>query len=71
MGWSFVAFLGAFLMVWTLAALRSNLTDTVVTRAESVLVTHGPFRCVRHPYHSSTALLNVAKSVDQRSSADS
>lgn len=55
-----VAFLGAFLMAWTLAALGSNLTDTVVTRADSVLITHGPYRFVRHPYYSSTALIMAA-----------
>jgi len=56
----FVAFLGAILMAWSLSALGSNLTDTVVTRADSVLIKHGPYRFVRHPYYSSTALIMVA-----------
>jgi protein-S-isoprenylcysteine O-methyltransferase Ste14 len=32
------------LMYWTLSSLGKNLTDTVVTRAEATLVTHGPYR---------------------------
>ncbi|MDZ4852167.1 MAG: isoprenylcysteine carboxylmethyltransferase family protein [Pirellulaceae bacterium] len=55
-----VAFIGAFLMAWTLAALGNNLTDTVITRADSVLINHGPYRFVRHPYYSTTALLMAA-----------
>lgn len=47
-------------MAWTLAALGNNLTDTVITRADSVLINHGPYRFVRHPYYSTTALLMAA-----------
>ena len=35
------------LMYWTLSSLGKNLTDTVVTRVEATLVTHGPYRWVR------------------------
>jgi protein-S-isoprenylcysteine O-methyltransferase Ste14 len=44
-------------MYWTLASLGKNLTDTVVTRAEATLVTHGPYRYVRHPFYATAALL--------------
>ena len=37
------------LIIWTLHSLGHNLTDTVVTRRNSTLVTHGPYRFVRHP----------------------
>jgi protein-S-isoprenylcysteine O-methyltransferase Ste14 len=47
----------SLLMYWTLASLGKNLTDTVVTRAEATLVTHGPYRWVRHPYYVVAALL--------------
>ncbi len=47
----------SFLMYWTLNSLGKNLTDTVVTRAEATLVTHGPYRWVRHPFYVTTALL--------------
>lgn len=45
------------LMYWTLNSLGKNLTDTVVTRAGATLVTHGPYRWVRHPYYVTAALL--------------
>ena len=47
----------SILMYWTLSSLGKNLTDTVVTRAEATLVTHGPYRWVRHPYYVTAALL--------------
>ena len=48
------------LLFWTLRALGRNLTDTVVTRRESTLVTSGPYRWVRHPFYDSLALLLLA-----------
>ena len=53
-------FMGAacsVLMYWTLSSLGKNLTDTVVTRAEVTLVTHGPYRWGRHPFYVTAALL--------------
>lgn len=47
----------AILMYWTLSSLGKNLTDTVVTRAEATLVTHGPYRWVRHPFYVTAGLL--------------
>lgn len=47
----------SMLMYWTLSSLGKNLTDTVVTRAEATLVTHGPYRWVRHPFYVTAALL--------------
>ena len=47
----------ALLMYWTLSSLGKNLTDTVVTRANATLVTHGPYRWVRHPFYVTAALL--------------
>ncbi|MGE3406907.1 MAG: isoprenylcysteine carboxylmethyltransferase family protein [Pirellulales bacterium] len=47
----------SILMYWTLRSLGKNLTDTVVTKAEATLVTHGPYRWVRHPYYVTAALL--------------
>jgi protein-S-isoprenylcysteine O-methyltransferase Ste14 len=45
------------LMYWTLSSLGKNLTDTVVARADATLVTHGPYRWVRHPFYVTTALV--------------
>lgn len=47
----------SLLMYWTLSSLGKNLTDTVVTRADATLVTHGPYRWVRHPFYVTAALL--------------
>ena len=67
-GW--LRWLGAFiggcaslLMVWTLTSLGKNLTDTVVTRAAASLVTHGPYRWVRHPFYVTAALLMLSASL--------
>ncbi len=53
----------SFLMYWTLSSLGKNLTDTVVTRAEATLITHGPYRWVRHPFYVTTALLMASVTV--------
>ncbi|MFN0021975.1 MAG: isoprenylcysteine carboxylmethyltransferase family protein [Pirellulaceae bacterium] len=45
------------LMYWTLSSLGKNLTDTVVIRTNATLVTHGPYRWVRHPFYVTAALL--------------
>jgi len=45
------------LMYWALSSLGKNLTDTVVTRAAATLVTHGPYRWVRHPFYVTAVLL--------------
>jgi protein-S-isoprenylcysteine O-methyltransferase Ste14 len=51
------------LLFWTFRSLGSNLTDTVVTRRAHTLVTHGPYRWVRHPFYDCAALLIVASSL--------
>lgn len=53
----------SFLMYWTLSSLGRNLTDTVVTRAHATLVTHGPYRWVRHPFYVTAALLMASVTV--------
>ncbi len=44
------------LVYWVFTSLGKNVTDTVVTRKSAVLVTHGPYRWVRHPLYSVAAL---------------
>ena len=51
------------LFYWTLSSLGKNLTDTVVTRKNAVLVTHGPYRWVRHPFYLCAALLMASITV--------
>lgn len=50
----------AALLIWTFRCLGPNLTDTVVTRRDATLVTHGPYRWVRHPFYLAFALAVVA-----------
>ena len=54
---------GCVLLVWTFRSLGRNLTDTVVTREQHTLVSHGPYRWIRHPLYSSAALMVAALSV--------
>jgi protein-S-isoprenylcysteine O-methyltransferase Ste14 len=54
---AFTGALCSLLMYWTLKSLGKNLTDTVVTRKNATLVTHGPYRWVRHPFYVTVALL--------------
>lgn len=55
-----ISILGLTLMQWTLASLGRNLTDTVETRHDATLITHGPYRWVRHPYYVAAAILILA-----------
>jgi protein-S-isoprenylcysteine O-methyltransferase Ste14 len=45
---------------WTLTNLGKNLTDTVVTRSNAVLVSSGPYRWIRHPFYVAVYLLTLA-----------
>ncbi len=51
------------LLAWMLPSLGTNLTDTVVTRITHTLVTHGPYRWVRHPFYDAMTLLILASSL--------
>jgi protein-S-isoprenylcysteine O-methyltransferase Ste14 len=48
------------LWLLTFHHLGRNLTDTVVTRNDHTLVTHGPYAHVRHPFYVAVALLVIA-----------
>lgn len=53
----------SLLMYWTLSSLGKNLTDTVMTRTNAFLVTHGPYRWIRHPFYVTAALLMASVTV--------
>jgi protein-S-isoprenylcysteine O-methyltransferase Ste14 len=53
----------AALLSSTLRHLGPNLTDTVVTRREHVLVIAGPYRWVRNPFYGCAALLMASASL--------
>jgi len=55
--------IGGGLMIWTFRRLGKNLTDTVVTRRDHTLVTHGPYRFVRHPFYVSGAVFALGTSL--------
>lgn len=52
--WLGVAFglLCPLLAAWTLRALGSNISETVLTKSDQQLVTHGPYQWVRHPLYT-------------------
>jgi protein-S-isoprenylcysteine O-methyltransferase Ste14 len=51
-----LALVAGGLLIWTFRSIGTNITDTVVTRKNHRLVTHGPYRWVRHPFYGSVAL---------------
>ena len=53
----------AAMLTWTLVSLGRNLTDTVVTRRAHTLVSHGPYRWVRHPFYVFVALALIGTAV--------
>ena len=51
------------LLIWTFRSLGHNLTDTVVTRRNAILVTRGPYRWVRHPFYLAFAMAVIANTL--------
>ena len=51
------------LLIWTFRSLGHNLTDTVVTRRDATLVTHGPYRRMRHPFYLAFATAVIANTL--------
>jgi protein-S-isoprenylcysteine O-methyltransferase Ste14 len=47
------------LFYWLFSSLGKNVTPTVVTRQAHTLVTHGPYRWVRHPLYTVGLLFFV------------
>lgn len=48
---------------WVLSTLGRNVTETVLTKEGHQLVTHGPYRWVRHPLYTTGLVLFVALSM--------
>jgi protein-S-isoprenylcysteine O-methyltransferase Ste14 len=52
-----IAVLCAPLIYWVFSSIGRNISETVLTKSDHQLVTHGPYRWVRHPLYSSALLL--------------
>jgi len=48
------------LLYWLFSSIGLNITDTVTTRKSHTLVTHGPYRWVRHPLYTVGATLFIS-----------
>ena len=48
------------LVVWVMKSIGPNISETVLTKREHVLVTHGPYRWVRHPLYVTGLLLLIS-----------
>jgi protein-S-isoprenylcysteine O-methyltransferase Ste14 len=48
--------LAVILLFWMFRSLGRNITDTVAIRREHRLVTHGPYRWIRHPLYTFATL---------------
>jgi len=50
-------------IMWVLGSLGRNVSETVLTKEGHVLVTHGPYRWVRHPLYTTGLVLLVSLGV--------
>jgi protein-S-isoprenylcysteine O-methyltransferase Ste14 len=48
------------LIYWLFSSIRSGITPTSATRKEHQLVTHGPYRWVRHPLYTVGASMFIS-----------
>lgn len=44
------------LLVWVLRSIGRNISETYLTKERHALVTHGPYRWVRHPLYAVSSL---------------
>jgi protein-S-isoprenylcysteine O-methyltransferase Ste14 len=45
---------------WVLRAIGSNVSETILTKSSHQLVTHGPYRWIRHPLYTTGIVLFVS-----------
>lgn len=48
------------LFIWVLVSIGTNITPTQATCQSHTLVTHGPYRWVRHPFYSTGLVFVIA-----------
>jgi protein-S-isoprenylcysteine O-methyltransferase Ste14 len=55
----FILALSVFLLSWVHVSLGNNFSRTLKIKDQHKLVTHGPYRCIRHPMYSAFILIWV------------
>jgi protein-S-isoprenylcysteine O-methyltransferase Ste14 len=51
------------LLLWVFRSIGRNISETTLTKSDHELVTHGPYRWVRHPLYSAATVAFVALGV--------
>ncbi len=51
------------LVYWVVSSIGNNISETFLTKEKQVLVTHGPYRWVRHPLYSAAVMALVSLSI--------
>ena len=51
------------LLYWLLRSIGNNISETFLTKDNHTLVTHGPYRWVRHPLYTVATVIFVALSL--------
>ncbi len=51
------------LVYWVMISIGKNISETVLTKENHELVTHGPYRWVRHPLYSVSILMLMSVSL--------
>jgi len=51
------------LVYWLFSSIGNNISETALTKEKHILVTHGPYRWVRHPLYSAAAIILVSLSI--------
>ena len=51
------------LLLWVLRTLGSNISETFLTKENHALVTHGPYRGVRHPLYTVAAIAFISMGI--------
>lgn len=50
-------------LYWVVSSIGSNISETFLTKENHVLVTHGPYRWVRHPLYSVATIGFISLSI--------
>jgi protein-S-isoprenylcysteine O-methyltransferase Ste14 len=51
------------LLCWVFSSIGCNISETTLTKKQHVLVTHGPYRWVRHPLYSAATVALISLSL--------